>query len=540
MKFVRFAAIAALVFALAPDAAFSQALTSLSSLRVSYTTRKNTVKPAGELKAAIDQVDREIAEASRLGRTAELRRLFAKGTTLLAGRPWTDTTDYAASLVLRTDRVVADSAKTYFVRLEQIYSPSIQLERSLKAHAELRERPAPPAAGNATPTPPPAPQVVKDLGASDGVGRDLRDTPFRFELDLRGVADGTYQLAIIVSDETRTLGTATLLISVRKGLDDIVARLEADAKKAPAAVRDDILYPVDRMKQVNHGRLELRTFDPDKDFPAAEAVAAGARGGKNPFAAKTGDFKRHYLLESAALRQAQGAPSDSLSVESRGEIMPYRMYVPTSYNGTKAYPLIVALHGLGGTEDAFFTNYEQKMPPLAEKHGYIVAGALGYRVDGSYGWGIGVAPADPATRRVQENSERDVMQVLQLVRQQYKIDENRIYLMGHSMGAIGTWKIAPKFPDLWAAIGMFAGSGSPATLERITHVPEYVVHGDADATVNVQGSRTMVAKAKELGIEVKYIEVPGGTHSGVVAPNLAGMFEFFDAHRKAAKPTSQP
>jgi hypothetical protein len=50
----------------------------------------------------------------------------------------------------------------------------------------------------------------------------------------------------------------------------------------------------------------------------------------------------------------------------------------------------------------------------------------------------------------------------------------------------------------------------------------------------------MVAKAKELGIDVKYIEVPGGSHGGVVAPNLAGMFEFFNAHRKGARSTSQP
>ena len=519
MKNSRFAliAIVALVVA-APHAAYPQALTSLSSLRVGYTTRKNTVKPEGELKAAIDAVDREIAEATRLGKTAELRRLFAKGTTLLAGRPWTDAADYANSLVIRTDRVVTDSSKPYAVRLEQIYSPSIQLERPLKAHVELRARPVPAAPGNAAPPP----QVVKDLGVFDGVGRDLRDTPFPFELDLQDVADGTYQLAVQVNDDGRDLGTATLLIASRKGLDALVTRLEADAKKAPLAVRDDILFPVDRMKQVNRGRIELRTFDPDKDFPAAEAVATTARGGKNAFASKTGDFKRHYLLESA------------------GEIMPYRMYVPTSYNGTKAFPLIIAMHGLGGTEDAFFTNYDQKMPPLAEQHGYIVAGVLGYRVDGSYGWGLGNPPADPATRRVQEQSERDVMQVLQIVRQQYKIDENRIYLMGHSMGAIGTWKIAPKFPDIWAAIGTFAGSGAPATLERIKHVPEFVVHGDADATVNVQGSRTMVAKAKELGIEVKYTEVPGGTHGGVVAPNLSGMFDFFDAHRKAAKNTSQP
>jgi predicted peptidase len=276
------------------------------------------------------------------------------------------------------------------------------------------------------------------------------------------------------------------------------------------------------MKQVNRGRLELRTFDPDRDFPAAEAVAAASRGGRNPFTGKTGDFKRGYLLESA------------------GEIMPYRMYVPTTYSTSRTYPLIVALHGLGGTEDSFFTGYDNQMVRLAEQHGYIVTAPLGYRVDGSYGWGLGNPPADPVTRRVQENSEKDVMQVLQLVKQHYRIDENRIYLMGHSMGAIGTWKIAPKFPDLFASIGMFAGSGSPATLERIRHVPQFVVHGDADATVNVQGSRAMAARAKELGIEVKYIEVPGGSHGGVVAPNLGAMFEFFNAHKKGARSTSQP
>src|SRR5437762_13314922 len=90
----------------------------------------------------------------------------------------------------------------------------------------------------------------------------------------------------------------------------------------------------------------------------------------------------------------------------RVEILPYRMYVPTTYTGTKAFPLIVALHGLGGTEDAFFENYERKLPPLAEQHGYILAAPLGYRVDGSYGWGLGTAPADPLTKRTQELSEQ--------------------------------------------------------------------------------------------------------------------------------------
>src|SRR4029453_8982645 len=124
------------------------------------------------------------------------------------------------------------------------------------------------------------------------------------------------------------------------------------------------------------------------------------------------------------------------------------------------------------TEDSFFDGYEGRLPALAEQHGYIVAAPLGYRVDGSYGWGLGTAPAHPVARRVQDLSEQDVMQVLQQVRQHYKIDESRVYLMGHSMGGIGTWKIAAKYPDIWAAIGPISGSGAPPTIERFRHVPE--------------------------------------------------------------------
>ena len=123
--------------------------------------------------------------------------------------------------------------------------------------------------------------------------------------------------------------------------------------------------------------------------------------------------------------------------------------------------------------------------------------------------------------------------------EEYRADRSRTFLAGHSMGAIGTWKIAPKYPDLWAAIAPFSGSGAPATLERIRTVPEIVVHGDADPTVNVAGSRAMVAKLKELGTEFKYIEVPGGLHSDVVAPNIAAVIDFFDAHRKGVKSATQ-
>ncbi|MEO8619689.1 MAG: PHB depolymerase family esterase [bacterium] len=507
MKAFHFRSRVALILTLAPALASAQALTNITSLFVSYSSRKVTTKPSGELKTRLDSLDAELLAANRRGQTGEVRRLLAKGNVLLSGRAWTDVADYNASLLLRTDRVVVESQQPYTVRLEQLYSPSIDLPRSLTAHATLVSRP--PGAGPSTPA-----TVVKDFGTRDGVSRDLRESPLALELDLHDVPDGRYAILVDVADSARSLGGATLGVVVRKGIDDSANRLEDEAKRAPSGLRAEVLYPVDRMRNVNRGRLELRTLDVDKDFATAESVVMALRGGKDPFAARTGDFKRHYTLEAA------------------NEVMPYHLLVPSSYSASRAMPLIIALHGLGATEDSFFDAYGRKLPELAEQRGYIVAAPLGYRVDGGYGWGVGNPPLDPTTRRSSELSEADVMQVLAEVRKNYTIDANRIYLMGHSLGAIGTWKLAPKYPTQWAALGAFSGQGAPATLEKFRDIPEFVVHGDADPTVNVAGSRAMVAAMKAAGVEVKYIEVPGGNHGNVVEPNLAGMFDFFDKHPK--------
>src|SRR4051812_6075928 len=166
MKYRLLAALVCLsMCALSAERVAAQALTSLSSVRVGYTTRKNTVKPQGELKAQLDALDAQIAEAARLGRSGELRRLFAKGMALLTGDPWTDAFDYSVSLVLRAPRVVVDSSKPFEVRLEQIFTPALALQNTVSAHVTLRRRAAPPAPGQR----PQDPAVVKDLGTFDGV-----------------------------------------------------------------------------------------------------------------------------------------------------------------------------------------------------------------------------------------------------------------------------------------------------------------------------------------------------------------------------------
>jgi dipeptidyl aminopeptidase/acylaminoacyl peptidase len=69
-------------------------------------------------------------------------------------------------------------------------------------------------------------------------------------------------------------------------------------------------------------------------------------------------------------------------------------------------------------------------------------------------------------------------------------------------------------------------------MEKIKHIAQYVVHGSADKTVPVAASRAMVEAARKLGATVMYVEVPGGGHGDVVAPEFAHMLDFFARQRR--------
>jgi predicted peptidase len=151
-------------------------------------------------------------------------------------------------------------------------------------------------------------------------------------------------------------------------------------------------------------------------------------------------------------------------------------------------------------------------------------------VDGGYGYNNGSRPAEDIPKL--ELSEQDVMHVLELMKKDYRIDANRIYIAGHSMGGSGSWYLGPKYSQIWAGLGSFAGGATPSAAPQVKHIPQFVVHGDGDTTAPVERSRTMVAELKRLGVVHEYVEVPGGTHGGVVAPNMKGLFDFFDRYKK--------
>jgi pimeloyl-ACP methyl ester carboxylesterase len=99
----------------------------------------------------------------------------------------------------------------------------------------------------------------------------------------------------------------------------------------------------------------------------------------------------------------------------------------------------------------------------------------------------------------------------------YRVDKDRVYLTGVSLGGEGTWYIAAKYPDLFAAIAPISGFTSRTTFidENLTHLarmPIWAFHGDLDLVVPVGETRRMIELLKDQNPGLKFTIDPGAGH----------------------------
>jgi dipeptidyl aminopeptidase/acylaminoacyl peptidase len=130
------------------------------------------------------------------------------------------------------------------------------------------------------------------------------------------------------------------------------------------------------------------------------------------------------------------------------------------------------------------------------------------------------------------------MTVLDMIRKEFNVDERRTYLMGHSMGGAGTLFLMVKHARVWAAAAAIAPAAfrlQPASLSQIPEMPVMLVHGDADTVVPVTVSRPWAEQMRQLKMNHRYIEVPGGDHGSVISIGMPDIFAFFNAHTKPAR-----
>jgi predicted peptidase len=211
--------------------------------------------------------------------------------------------------------------------------------------------------------------------------------------------------------------------------------------------------------------------------------------------------------------------------------MEYAVFVSTKVDKTKKSPLILALHGLG-VPPAFWLS---RIIDDAQDGGYIVAAPTGYNLLGWYG-ANGPDSGRGAVPNLGELSEKDVMNVLALMRKEFLIDDQRIYLLGQSMGGAGALYLGIKHRDIWAAVGASAPAirtnlHSPDELEPARHVPMILVHGDADSLVPVGNTRPWAEQMKALKMTYEYHELRGVGHNAI-QDGARFIFAFFKKHVK--------
>jgi len=227
----------------------------------------------------------------------------------------------------------------------------------------------------------------------------------------------------------------------------------------------------------------------------------------------------------------------------------YTLYIPKSYDGTRVMPLVVLLHGLGSNPDQIIRY--KGLTQEAERRGYILVAPFGYNERGWYGSrGKGKPPTYRKRKQGPENlgelSEKDVLNVMDIVRSEFAIDTGRIYLLGHSMGGGGALHLGATYPDLWAGLACLAPAyyGELSELETLKRMPVIVVTGEDDALVPVENVRRLVGQMKAFKIDHHYKEIQGGRHFLTITRNpemIAEVFDFFDQSKcKGAENPTEP
>jgi len=198
---------------------------------------------------------------------------------------------------------------------------------------------------------------------------------------------------------------------------------------------------------------------------------------------------------SAGVRSAPGEQQAArLDVQVR-VTLDYLLFLPEGYDEKDSWPLMLFLHGAGERGDDL---------ELVKKHGppKIVETNKDFPF-------ILVSPQCKA-KRWWESLELTAL-VDQIVAK-YKVDEDRIYVTGLSMGGFGTWSLAAYTPNRFAAIAPICGGGEPYWAKRFAHVPARVFHGAKDPVVALERSQEMVdALAKHDG-NVKLTVYPEAGH----------------------------
>lgn len=176
---------------------------------------------------------------------------------------------------------------------------------------------------------------------------------------------------------------------------------------------------------------------------------------------------------------------------------PYRLFVPATYDGKRALPLVLFLHGAAGRG-------RDNERHLTAGNGMLVEMFAGAEKQFP---AFVLAPQTASTHGVEST-----VATLEDVRAHYRVDPTRIYVAGQSLGGYGLIDLVEARPQLFAAAVVIAANGETSAAKSLAGVPVWFFHGEHDEGVPVEGVRRLAGAVKRARGTVRYTEYPGEGH----------------------------
>ena len=196
----------------------------------------------------------------------------------------------------------------------------------------------------------------------------------------------------------------------------------------------------------------------------------------------------------------------------------YLLYLPKDYNSSKKFPLLLFLHG-SGERGKDLEKVKVHGPPK------LIASGKDFPF-------IVVSPQCPEN---QWWSIADLDVLLNEIVENYNVDPHRIYVTGLSMGGFGTWELAIKYPDRFAAIAPICGGGNSHLVSVLKDLPVWVFHGAKDNVVPLSSAQEMVDVLEKAGGNVKFTIYPEAGHdSWTETYNNPELYEWFIKQKRTS------
>jgi len=207
------------------------------------------------------------------------------------------------------------------------------------------------------------------------------------------------------------------------------------------------------------------------------------------------------ILIAACLLAASAFAGPSIvkeTLEIAGVSRTYYLYVPRALPEKTAVPLLLTFHGSGRNGRSLV----EKWTKLADANGFIVAGL---DATDSEGWAV---PADGPDA---------VKALVEILRTRYSVDESRVYVFGHSAGAVFGLKLGLMESEYFAAVAIHAGSFRQPDEYQVLplarrKVPLKILVGDRDQYFPLQSVNATVKALTSAGFPVDLEVIKGHDH----------------------------